>query len=146
MYVLNPHRVRPLEATDGSIFYELNTDELAGIPEDRVVVPDGDAMHGRMNCLFDFLVGMPPLYCSSAPALAGLAMQEFSSRFFVNAARPSGILTAPGEINESHLERLKRQMEQGYSEENRGRVAVMGNGLKFELCNRMPSIANWSSN
>ena len=32
----------------------------------------------------------------------------------------------------SNIERLKRQMEQGYSEQNRGRVAVMGNGLKFE--------------
>ena len=72
MYVLNPHRVRPLKASDGSIFYELNTDELAGIPEDRVVVSDDDIMHDRMNCLFDSLVGMPPLYCASAPALSGI--------------------------------------------------------------------------
>jgi HK97 family phage portal protein len=132
MYVLNPNRVRPLKASDGSIFYELNTDELAGITEDRVVVNDNIIMHDRMNCLFDSLVGMPPLYCANAPALSSLGMQEFSSNFFVNAARPSGILTAPGDINEVQVERLKRQMEQGYSEQNRGRVAVMGNGLKFE--------------
>ncbi len=132
MYVLNPHRVKPLKASDGSIFYELNTDELAGIPEDRVVVNDDDIMHDRMNCLFDSLVGMPPLYCANAPAMSSLAMQEFSSTFFVNAARPSGILTAPGEINDEQRERLKRAMEQGYSEVNRGKVAVMGSGLKFE--------------
>ena len=89
-------------------------------------------MHDRMNCLFDSLVGMPPLFCANAPAMSSLAMQEFSSTFFNNAARPSGILTAPGEINETHVERLKRQMEQGYSEVNRGKVTVMGNGLKFE--------------
>ena len=132
MHVLNPHRVRPLKASDGSIFYELNTDELAGIPEDRLVVSDQDIMHDRMNCLHDSLVGMPPLYCASAPALAGLAMQEFSSTFFNNAARPSGILTAPGEIPEREHERLKRQAEQGYSELNRGKVMVAGSGLKFE--------------
>jgi HK97 family phage portal protein len=132
MYVLNPHRVKPLKASDGSIFYELNTDELAGIPEDRMVVSDDDIMHDRMNCLFDSLVGMPPLYCASAPAQSSLAMQEFSSTFFVNAARPSGILTAPGEIPEREHERLKRQAEQGYSESNRGKVMVAGNGLKFE--------------
>ncbi len=132
MYVLNPHRVKPLKASDGSIFYELNTDELAGIPEDRVVVNDDDIIHDRMNCLFDSLIGMPPLYCSTAPALSSLAMQEFSSTFFVNAARPSGILTAPGEINDEQRERLKRAMESGYSETNRGKVAVMGSGLKFE--------------
>jgi HK97 family phage portal protein len=33
LYVLNPHRVKPLKASDGSVFYELNTDELAGIAE-----------------------------------------------------------------------------------------------------------------
>ena len=132
MYVLNPHRVRPLKAPDGSVFYELNTDELAGIPEDHVVVNDREIMHDRMNCLFDSLIGIPPLYCTSAPALSGLAMNEFSSRFFVNAARPGGILTAPGDIRPEDQERLKRQMEQGYSEMNRGKIAVMGNGLKFE--------------
>lgn len=132
MYVLNPNRVRPLKASDGSVFYELNTDELAGIPEDRVVVTDDAIMHDRMNCLFDSLVGMPPLYCATAPALSSLAMQEFSSTFFNNAARPSGILTAPGEIPDREHERLKRQAEQGYSEINRGKVMVAGSGLKFE--------------
>ncbi len=132
MYVLNPHRVRPLKASDGSIFYELNTDELAGIPEDRLVVTDDAIMHDRMNCLFDSLVGMPPLYCATAPAISSLAMQEFSSTFFTNAARPSGILTAPGEIPEREHERLKRMAEQGYSEANRGKVMVAGSGLKFE--------------
>ncbi len=132
MYVLNPNRVRPLKASDGSVFYELNTDELAGIPEDRVVVSDNDIMHDRMNCLFDSLIGMPPLYCANAPALSNLAMQEFSSAFFVNAARPSGVLTAPGDIDDVKAERLKQRMQEGYSETNRGRVAIMGNGLKFE--------------
>ncbi len=132
LYVLNPNRVRPLKASDGSVFYELNTDELAGIPEDRIVVSDQDILHDRMNCLFDSLVGMPPLFCATAPAVSSLAMQEFSSTFFNNAARPSGILTAPGEIPEREHERLKRQAEQGYSEVNRGKVMVAGNGLKFE--------------
>ena len=94
---------------------------------------DDAIMHDRMNCLFDSLVGMPPLYCATAPALSSIAMQEFSSRFFVNAARPSGVLSAPGEITPEQIARLKSQMEQGYSEQNRGRVAVMGNGLKFEI-------------
>ena len=132
MYVLNPHRVKPLKASDGSIFYELNTDELAGIPEDRLVVSSDDIMHDRMNCLFDSLVGIPPLYCANAPAMSSLAMEQFSATFFNNAARPSGILTAPGEIPPEHHERLKRMAEQGYSETNRGKIMVAGNGLKFE--------------
>lgn len=132
MYVLNPDRVKPLRATDGSIFYELNTDYLAGIPTDRVIVTPDDLMHDRMNCLFDPLVGMPPLFCATAPAIASLGMQEFSAQFFNNAARPGGLLSAPGEIPPEDIERLKKMMDQGYSEENRGKTAVMGNGLKFE--------------
>lgn len=132
MYVLNPHRVKPLKAPDGSVFYELNTDELAGIPNDRVVVADDEIMHDRMNCLFDSLVGIPPLYCTHDPAQSGLAMQNFSAQFFVNAARPSGILTVPGEIDEDAYQRLKSRAEQQYSEQNRGKVMLATNGLKWE--------------
>jgi HK97 family phage portal protein len=131
MYVLDPYRVKVLVATDGSVFYELNTDALAGIPEDRITVPDEVILHDRMNCLFHPLYGMSPLYSTMQAAIAGLSMQEFSSRFFVNAARPSGVLSAPGEIPQATADRLKAHWDQQYSQANTGSVAVLGSGLSF---------------
>jgi HK97 family phage portal protein len=132
MYVLDPYRVRVLVAPDGSVFYELNADALAGVPADKVMVPDSEIMHDRINCLFHPLFGMSPLYSTSQAASAGLSMQEFSARFFTNAARPSGVLTAPGDIPQATADRLKNHWSEEYSQGNSGRVAVLGSGLKFE--------------
>jgi HK97 family phage portal protein len=133
MYVLDPFRVRVLVASDGSVFYELNTDLLNGVSGDvRVVAPASEIMHDRMNCLFHPLFGMSPLYSTSQAALAGLTMQEFSAQFFNNAARPSGVLSAPGDIPQATADRLKSHWEQEYSQNNSGRVAVLGSGLKWE--------------
>ena len=132
MYVLDPYKVKVLIADDGSVFYQLNTDKLVGIPDDNVTVPDDVVLHDRMNCLFHPLYGMSPLYSSNQAALAGLSMQEFSSRFFVNAARPSGVLTAPADIPPAAADRLKAHWDQQYSQANSGSVAVLGSGLKFE--------------
>jgi HK97 family phage portal protein len=134
MYVLDPAHVKPLVAPDGSVFYELNHDNyLAGIQnvERRTVVPADEIIHDRINCLFHPLVGMSPLYSTSAPAARGLAIQEFSASFFNNAARPSGLLTAPGNIDEPTIARLQNDWKNNYTGVNQGRVAVLGSGLTF---------------
>jgi HK97 family phage portal protein len=133
MYILSPHKVKPLKASDGSIFYELDTNELAGIPDNRIVVPSDEIIHDRMNCLFDEdLIGVSPLYCTSAPAARGLSIEQFSAQFFGNAARPSGLLTAPGNIPQADAERLKSYWQEEFAKSNQGRIAVLGSGLKFE--------------
>jgi HK97 family phage portal protein len=131
LYVLDPNRVKPMVAADGSVFYELNTDNLAGIPVDRVTVPADEVMHDRINCLFHPLVGMSPLYSTAAPAVRGLSIQQFSASFFGNAARPSGILTAPGNIDQTTAERLQNNWNSNYTGINQGRVAVLGSGVTW---------------
>jgi HK97 family phage portal protein len=131
LYVLDPNRVKPMVAADGSVFYELNTDNLAGIPVDRVTVPADEVMHDRINCLFHPLVGMSPLYSTAAPAVRGLSIQQFSASFFGNAARPSGILTAPGNIDQTTAERLQNNWNSNYTGVNQGRVAVLGSGVTW---------------
>jgi HK97 family phage portal protein len=132
LYVLDPNRVKPLVAIDGTIFYELNTDHLAGlIEEDRVTVPADEVMHDRINCLFHPLVGMSPLYSTAAPAARGLTIQQFSASFFGNAARPSGILTAPGNIDIDTRARLENDWHNNYTGNNQGKVSVLGSGMTW---------------
>jgi phage portal protein BeeE len=48
------------------------------------------------------LVGVTPIYACGAAATQGSRIQANSAKFFENMSRPSGQLTAPGEISEIH--------------------------------------------
>jgi HK97 family phage portal protein len=77
MYVLDPRRVTPLVADDGSIFYRLNIDRLSGI-DSEIIVPAREIIHDRMHCMFHPLIGMSPIYASGLAAIQGL---EHSNQF-----------------------------------------------------------------
>jgi HK97 family phage portal protein len=132
MYVLDPQRVTPLVAPDGGVYYRLSGDALAGLPEDQVTVPASEIIHDSMICLHHPLVGVSPLYACTLVATQGLSIQRSSSRFFGNASQPGGVLTAPARIDDATAQRIKDYWGRNYTGENVGRVAVLGDGLKYE--------------
>jgi HK97 family phage portal protein len=131
LHVLDPRRVTPLIADDGSVFYQLDTDELNELPA-SVTVPASEIIHDRMNCLVHPLVGVPPIYASALAATQGLNIQTQSVRLFANNAQPGGVLTAPGTIESETVDRIKKDWEEKFGGKNVGRLAVLGDGLKFE--------------
>jgi len=131
LYVLDPNRVKPLISDDGEVYYQLSADNLSGIEND-VTVPAKEIIHDRFNCLFHPLVGTSPIYACGLAATQGLNIQNSSSRLFANNSQPGGILTAPGKIGKETGERLKADWEEAYTGRNLGRVAVLGDGLKYE--------------
>lgn len=131
IYLLDPCRVLPLITPDGSVYYQLSNDDLNRVG-DGVTVPASEIIHDRMNCMFHPLVGVSPLYACALAACQSLKMQNDSSTFFENGARPGGILTAPGAISDETAARLKAHWDANYSGNNSGKVAVVGDGLKFE--------------
>jgi len=131
LYILDPNRVKPLVADDGSVFYELQRDNLSGLHE-AIIVPAREIIHDRMNCLFHPLVGVSPIFANALAAQQGLEIQHNSARLFRNNSTPGGILTAPGRINDETAKRLKEHWEENFAGENVGRVAVLGDDLKFE--------------
>lgn len=132
LYVLDPTRATPLVAPDGSVYYQLQGDDLAQIPGGLPAVPASEIIHDVMWTLFHPLCGVPPLYASGLAAVQGIRMQTHSAKFFENMARPSGILTAPGQIGDETALRLKQHWEANYTGINAGKVAVLGDGLKYE--------------
>lgn len=134
MYVLDPTRVVPLVTRDGAVYYELRRDDLSGVVSETgaVTVPASEIIHDIMIPLFHPLIGVSPLYACGAVALHALTMQRTSTNFFAAGARPSGILTAPGEIPREKAAELKADWETKFSGANAGRVAVLGNDLKYE--------------
>ena len=132
LYVLEPSRVVPLVSTDGEVFYQLNTDNIAGISDNSITVPASEIIHDRINCLYHPLVGISPLYACGLSAGLGQAIQKNSERYFKNGQQPGGILTAPGAITKETSDRLKTAWAENYGGENYGKIAVVGDGLKYE--------------
>jgi HK97 family phage portal protein len=132
LYPLDPRRVRPLVAEDGSVYYALNDDTLSGIAESSVTMPASEVIHDRWNCLHHPLVGLSPITACALAASTAVRISENAASFFANMSRPSGMLTAPARISDETAERIKRDWQQNYSAGNIGRLAVLGDGLKYE--------------
>ncbi|AHE51740.1 phage portal protein [Sphingomonas sanxanigenens] len=131
LHVLDPGRARPMVANNGDVYYELKTDHLVGL-EGELVVPASEIIHDRFNCFFHPLVGLSPIYANGLAATQGISIQNASARLFQNGARPGGVLTAPGAIADETADRLKAYWDANFTGENAGKVAVLGDGLKFE--------------
>lgn len=132
LYVLDPNRVTPLVAPDGSVFYELRRDDLSKLPTDYPAIPASEIIHDRMECLFHPLVGIAPLWASYLSATQGLRIQNNSEAFFKNMSKPGGMLTAPHSINDETAARLKSEFELNFSGEKMGRLFVGGDGLEYK--------------
>lgn len=132
LYVLDPTRVTPLVAMNGDVYYELKRDDLSGLMREVVTVPASEIIHDTMVALYHPLRGVSPIYACAVAALQGLAIQNNSQKFFTNGSSPGGVLTAPGAIADETAARLKTYWDANYSGDNVGKVAVLGDGLKFE--------------
>jgi len=140
LYVLDPCRVRPLVAPDGDVYYELQTNDLAGIPSSGapLVAPSKEIIHDRWNCAFHPLVGLSPLYACGGAASQGLAMQSASTSFFSGGGRPSGMLVYPGEIDPESAARVKATWHS-----MGGQTAIVGNGPKYEPVSASAEESQW---
>lgn len=131
LYVLDPTRVKPMVADNGDVFYELQTDNLSKLGN-SVTVPAREIIHDRMNCFWHPLCGVPPLYAAWLAASQGLAIQQNAVQFFGNRSIPGGILTAPGRIAETTVNSLRDQWDQNFGGRNTGKIAILGDGMKYE--------------
>lgn len=132
LYLLDPARVTVLVAPDGDVFYDLKVDHLSELETDRVAVPASEIVHDRINCLFHPLVGTSPIYACGNAAHLGLEIENNSSSFFGNGSNPSGILSSPATITPTKSKELSEIWNAQFSGANTGRVAVLGDGMKFE--------------
>ena len=130
LYILDPLRVKPLVAPDGSVYYELQANDLAGVfnIDGPFVVPARELIHDRWNCAFHPLVGISPLYACAGAANQGLKIQTASTAFFSSGGRPSGMLIAPTEIDPETAKRLSET----WHTLGPGKTAIVGNGMKYE--------------
>lgn len=133
LYILDPCRVKVLVATDGSVFYQLQADNLSGVEEMLdVTVPASEILHDRINCLFHPLIGISPLFASGLAATQGLAIQNNSANFFENGSMPGGIIKVPGALDPDQAAILKASWTSGYTGTNRGKTAVLADKMEYQ--------------
>lgn len=132
LYILDPLRTKPLVAQDGSVFYQLYRDNLSGLEDERLIVPASEIIHDIMSPIYHPLCGVSPIFACGLAAYQGVKIQNHSTHLFANNAAPGGILSAPGFINPETAQRIKEHWDDNYGGANAGKVAVLGDGLKFE--------------
>jgi HK97 family phage portal protein len=131
LYVLHPNCVKVLVAPDGGVYYDIGRDDLSGITESRIV-PASEIIHDMMVSLWHPLIGVSPIYACSMSATMGNKIQANSTAFNSNMSKPGGILIAPGPISPESAAAVKASFDANYSGTNIGKIAVLGDGLKFE--------------
>jgi HK97 family phage portal protein len=77
------------------------------------------------------VLGVSRLYRAGNTLQHALEMQTASYQFSANMARPSGTLNAPGRVSEPTMTRLQQDWDNNYSGAQRGKTAVLPEGLVF---------------
>lgn len=131
LYALDPRRVTPYCAPNGDVYYSLGGNDLSKIPA-GMLVPAREIVHDRGVTLWHPLCGVSPIYACGVSATQGIRIQDNSATFFGNMSRPSGVLSGPNIIDTPTAERFKEDWEKNFRSGNIGRLAVLGNGLKYE--------------
>ena len=111
LYVIDPSRVKVLIAPDGSVYYELQPNDLAGIASDEpaTIAPSREIIHIRINCFFHPLMGVSPLYAVAGAVSQAQAIQSSSSAFFNNGGRSPFAVIAPTKLDPASAARLQAE-------------------------------------
>jgi len=130
LHILDPAKVKVLTAPDGSVYYELQSNDLAGLPENTqpLVIPARELIHDRWNCLYHPLCGISPLTAITGAIAQAKAISDNSTTFFAKGARPSGVLIAPTKLDPLSAARLKSDAAQFKS----GEILIAELGMKYE--------------
>jgi len=133
LYLLDPLRVRPVVSTTGQVYYACQQDLLADITEASIVIPAREIIHDIGFAPYHPLIGFSPVYACGHTAMQGLTIVSNATKHFRQGSQVGGVLTAPGQISADTAARLEKYWQENYAgEQNIGKVAVLGDGLKFE--------------
>jgi HK97 family phage portal protein len=84
------------------------------------------------NFSIDGICGLSPIAMARELIGRGIAMQQYSSAFFRNGARPGGVLEHPKVLSPAATENIRKDWRQLYGgPDNAGSIAVLFEGMKY---------------
>lgn len=136
IYPIHPERVQITRVDEQLVYvYTHNKDQ-------RVILSD-DVIH-IAGLGFDGLQGYSPIRLFREAIGMGLAAEEFGSSFFGNAARPSGVLSHPGQLSQEAAKRLRDSWSSMHRGANKaGKVAILEEGMRWDHLSIPPNDAQF---
>ena len=122
---LHPDRIEIRTDDAGSLVYVLRR-KIGG---ERIFVAR-EILHIR-GLSSDGIIGYSPIELMRDAVGLSLATERFGSKFFNNAARPSGVLMHPNTMKEEAQERLKESWQTAFTGNGAHSVAVLEEGMQW---------------
>jgi HK97 family phage portal protein len=117
--LLDPNRVG-VTVPNGAVEYRVDGQE----------VDPASVWHVRAFCAPGQVEGLSPIGHARQAIGLGLGAERYAARFFGESAIPSGVLTTDQHIGSTDAETLQERWHARH--EGRRRIAVLGNGAKFQ--------------
>jgi HK97 family phage portal protein len=126
MIPLHPDRVQVFRLPNGRLQYQVRYLYSARIDS----FAQEEILHLR-GLSSDGLLGMSTIGVGAETVAAGLAAQEYASRFFENDATPSGVLSHQKTLAEGAHARLKESWREAHSGINQHSVELLEEGVTY---------------
>ena len=127
LWAVEPGRVR-VELREGEKLYWVKNED--GVERDAPYTAD-EIIH-VIGFTRTGLRGLSPVEMAREAIGAGLAIDEYTNRFFANGAIPLGVLETDNELTDDAHGRLRRDWERRHKGPQRAhRIAILEQGLKY---------------
>lgn len=141
LWPLHPARVRVSRNTETwQLMYTYYSPKPGQKPVD--LAPE-DVLH-IPGLSFNGILGLNPIDHFRESVGLGLASEEFGARFFGNDARPGLVMTYPGQMSETAVDRAKKSIEDNHQGLGKShRLMVLEEGTKLEQIGIPPATAQF---
>lgn len=121
---------------EGQLFYYVSfTNELNRLQfgTSGALFPAADILHVKWAVGWQGLWGYSPIQMGRETIANAIVLDRYAGNLYANYADIGGVLSHPGHLGDEALNRLRKQWESRYTGEgNRGRTAILEEGMKFE--------------
>ena len=123
----NPDVIEPSLSDDYEMTYKRRF--LDGRP--TVTLDAKDVFHVKIFSI-DGIVGLNPVEYARTAIGMGKSLESHGSRLFQKGAQPGGVLSTDARIEQKDAEEMADRFEERHGNGNKGKTAVLGNGLKYQ--------------
>jgi HK97 family phage portal protein len=136
LIIIHPDDVLPLKSAD-EVFYQIKT-------SNETLIVSADNMLHLVGLGFNGLIGKSPVRVMRESLGVAISAQEYGANFFGNGAHLSGVIEAPGTVNDETLMRLRNSWNDAYQGvQKAGKTAILEAGMKFTRIGIPPNDAQF---